>query len=106
MLGVSDEVLYITAENLVRTMANEIKVNSSNSGIGGVNEDCFNKVANLMNWTINLRKVNVKLDVVMTIITDLSSSLGEKFSAIVISDEFDEVCPAFVEFCGENSIIF
>lgn len=104
MVNVTDEVLYITAQNLVHLMAEEVKMGADNSDVG-VNDKCLKKICNLMNWTVSLHKVGVRLDVAITIITDLASALGTKFSSVLLSDEFDEVCPDFLKFCMDNSIL-
>ena len=104
MRNVTDEVLYITAQNIVHLMASEIDRHRADTP-AGVDDACLNKVSNLVNWVISLNKVGVRLDVSVTIITDLASAIGDKFSSIIMTDEFDEVCPEFGEFCIDNSIV-
>lgn len=104
MMNVTDEVLYITAQNIVHLMADEINRHQANTAYG-VDDECLKKVCNLMNWTVMLHKVGVRLDVAITIITDLCSAIGDKFSGIIMTEEFDEACPDFIQFCGDNHIV-
>lgn len=104
MTGLTDEVLYITAQNIVHLMAEEIKQHQADTN-SGVDEPTLKKVANLMNWCISLPKAGARLDVALTIITDLISAIGSAISSIISSDEFDEYCPEFIDFCVDNSIV-
>ena len=104
MVNVTDEVLYITAQNIVHLMADEIREHEADTE-SGVDDACLKKVCNLVNWVISLNKVGVRLDVSVTIITDLASAIGVKFSSILLTDEFDEACPEFGEFCLDNNIV-
>ena len=104
MSNVTDEILYITAQNIVHLAAEEVKQHKADTE-SGVDATCLKKIANLMNWCQSLPKAGVRLDVALTIITDLASALGPYFIAIITTDEFDEACPEFTEFCIDNAVV-
>ena len=104
MANMTDEVLYITAQNLVHLMAEEIRNNTASTP-SGVTDGCLKKLCNLMNWCTCLPSVGVRLDVAVTIISDLASSLGTGFSTILMTEEFDKVCPNFLQFCMDNNVV-
>lgn len=104
MNQVGDEVLYITAQNLVHLLSKEIKEHTAETP-SGVDDECLEKVCNTLNWIVDLGKAGVRLDVAVTIITDLESSLGERFGEIMISPDFDDHCPQFLEWCIANRIL-
>ena len=100
--GVSDEVLYITAQNVVHLARNVIQDGKVGAGYS---VECVKKIANLMNWCIALPKARVRVDVAISIIDDLVKAVGDDLTAIVLTDEFDEKCPDFIGFCKTNNII-
>ena len=104
MLNVTDEVLYITAQNLVHIMAEEIKQHQADTD-SGVDDVCMQRTTNLINWVLSLNKIGVRLDVSVTILTDLASALGERFHAILMADSFDTACPEFMQFAIDNDIV-
>ena len=108
MANVTDEVLYITAQNIVKLMAETIKSHIiGNPANGQVDDVGVEKICNLMNWTLDLHKAGVRLDVAITIIQDISSSLGNAFSnTVLVNPKFDELCPQFTEFAAKNSVVF
>ena len=105
MLNVTDEVLYITAQNLVHLMTQEIKSSYCATTSYFVTEACFKKVCNLMKWLVELQKVGVRLDVIVSITQDISTSLGNAFAAIVLDDAFDAGCPDFAKFCLDTGVM-
>ena len=104
MLGMSEEALYITAQNLVFLMNQDINKSQANTE-SGVTEDCFKRVCNLMNWCVSLPTVGVPLDLAIAIIQDLGNAAGQKIVQIVCTDAFDEMCPNYLEFAEKNRIV-
>ena len=105
MKNVTDEVLYITAQNIVHLMADDINRNQQADTETGVNEACLGRVVNLLNWCVSLPKAGVRLDVAITILTDLCSAIGSKFQIIITSEEIDEKCPELIQFCMDNAVV-
>lgn len=105
MLNVTDEVLYITAQNLVHLLSEDIKSHQKADSPTGVTDDCLKRVANLLNWCVSLPDAGVRIDVAITIITDLISAVGQPFQIIIMSDEINEVCPKLLQFCEENAAV-
>lgn len=104
MLNVTDEVLYITAQNIVGLLRNEIESHKAQT-VSGVDDKCLKTVGNTISWAVNLSRVGVRLDVPITIIRDLASAIGPAFGAIMLADEFDVICPDFTEFCSYNGVV-
>lgn len=103
MAGVSDEVLYITAQNLVHLLKQDIAEHAA-STLSGVDDECLKRVVNTISWVINLEKHGVRLDVAVTVITDLIAATGVGLATIILSSEIDEACPDFVNWCLRNHI--
>lgn len=104
MANVTDEVLYITAQNLVHLLKKDIDSHKSDT-ISGVDNECLMRVANTLNWVQSLTKNGVRLDVAITIITDLVAATGDGLGQIILSPEIDEACPSFIEWCLDNKIV-
>ena len=105
MLNVSDEVLYITAQNLVHLMAEDINQHQKPDSDTGVDNQCLTRACNLLNWCVNLPKAGVRIDVAITIISDLCSALGSRFQSIIVSEEIDERVPDLIQFCLDNQVV-
>lgn len=104
MATMGDEVLYITAQNLVHLLKAEIMEHRAETP-SGVDDACMKKVANTLNWVIGLNKHGVRLDVAITIITDLVSATGDALGQILIDPSFDEICPNFIKWAMENKVV-
>lgn len=104
MATMSDEILYITAQNLVHLLKSEIANHKAGTS-SGVDADCMRKVANTINWVISLNEHGTRIDVAITIITDLVSAAGDSLAQLIIDPEFDEACPNFIEWCDANKVI-
>lgn len=105
MLRVSDEVLYITAQNLVNLLAKDIKASKVPTD-AIVTPECLGRVANVLNWVIDMHGAGVRLDVSTSIISDLCQSVGHDMGMIIVGDEILEACPKFIPFCKEARISF
>ena len=101
----TDEVLYITAQNLVKLIKDTIKNNKVEGNESGVNQKCLQQVSNVFNWIIDVSQ-QIRLDLGVAMLNDLASACGRDFITLVMSDEFDISCPRFLAFCTENSIVF
>lgn len=105
LVDVSEEVLYITAQNIVALLSKEIKQHTDRTAEAGVDNQCLDKVAFLVDWLVRAYRAGVRFDIVCGIITDMSKSLGYAFTQIILCDEFDEKCPSFMKLCEENQSI-
>ena len=108
MAKVTDEVLYITAQNLVHLLKKDIeehKVKETEDNATGVDMECLIRVGNTLNWVQSLTKNGVRLDVAITIIADLAAAAGDGLTQIILSSEIDEICPNFLNWCEENKIV-
>ena len=89
MKGVGDEVLYLTAQTLVQVLSENLTLEN---------------VANSCNWIIDVGE-QVRLDTAISMIQDMSATIGGELRTIVMSDEFDEACPRFIEFAADNALL-
>ena len=101
--GLRDEVLYLTAQSLVQLLVEQIRKGLAADGFT-VTEECLEQVANVCNWIIDVGE-QVRLDTAISMLQDLSASVGSTMSTLVLSDRFDEICPRFVQFAVDNAIV-
>lgn len=98
-----DEVLYLTAQALVQQLVEDIRKNLRADGFS-VEEDCLERVANVCNWIIDVGE-QVRLDTAISMLQDLTASVGATLRTLVLSDAFDAICPRFVQFAVDNAIV-
>ena len=89
------QVMYLIIQSLIKTLASEL-------GKDCTSKKAFERTGNACNWLIDIS--NHSLDYAITGIKDLTSSVKE-FSAIVLDDEFDEICPRLLKFASDVNII-
>lgn len=94
--GLDSQVMYITIQNLISLLSKELKSSNSNETVV--------KVANVCNWLIALGR-QVKLDFAIMAFQDLGGHV-EEFKNLILSDEFDEICPELLNFTSENNVVF
>ena len=104
MKKVKDEVLYMTAQALVKAVADDIASNISKDGFS-VSEDCLQRVANACSWIMDIG-AKVRLDTAISMIRDMTVTVGSSFNTVLMSDEFDSICPGFTDFAVENRAVF
>ena len=118
MMSLSREVVYITAQkvtDLLKKLIESSQSNISNSAMdldkllnstSDADPKVIDKVANTINFFINLTKIGFKTDVVVGIISDIAQSIkAEVLFPIITSERFIKATPDFEEFIKENSII-
>jgi len=103
MKNLSDEVLYLTAQTLVQLMIDEIKEAKAATD-SGVNEECMNRISGACKWIVDVGN-KVRLDTAISIFQDITTTLGDDFKSIVLSEKFDEISPEFADFASENALI-
>ena len=102
MKNLTEEVLYLTAQSLVREMIEMIKLGTSVNG--ELTPEVLEMIANVFNWIIDVGE-DVRLDTAVSIIQDLTASCGNELRTAVLSEEFDESCPRFADFAEKNYIV-
>ena len=101
---VKDEVLYMTSQALVKAVAEDIAGNLSKDGFS-VSDECLARTANACSFMIDVGE-KVRLDTAISMIRDLSVTVGGSLQTLLMSEEFDEVCPRFAEFAVKNRLVF
>ncbi len=101
--GVSDEILYLTAQTLVRVLSEDIRGSWKQEEFG-VTDECMGHVANACNWIIDVGE-QVRLDAAISMIGDMMTGVGGELKAIIMTEEFDEACPRFAEFAADNAVL-
>ena len=96
------QVVYITMENLIKRLNGVIKDDMKTNR--DVSDACMKKVANAVNWVLDGAKIRV--DYAITGLRDLVNGVDEFTNIVAIDERFDTLCPRFLEFANENSIIF
>ena len=119
MNDVSEEVLYLTAQALVREMSDLLALpgtdDESPAELPSLEDDpladdfelspeTMEKTAHLLNWIMDVGE-KVRLDAAVSILQDLTMSAGTSLRPLILSDEFDEMCPRFAKFAEDNYII-
>lgn len=99
--GIKTEVMYITVQNLIKCIKDEIKTGKVGDS---VSEKAMKRIGNVCRWLVSVGN-KVKLDFAVMAFQDLASHVPE-FGSLVTTDEFDEVCPEFLEFCLDNHVVF
>jgi len=97
------QVIYIAIEHLIRAIDEIVENDNNFKSHGEISSESIKKVANAVRWIVDLS--SVRLDYGLTGIRDLTAG-SKNFGDIVLSDEFDELCPEFLKFCRANKIIF
>lgn len=93
------ETVYITIQSLVAS----VKLLIGKYTADDIPKDVFNKVANALNWAVDIGEV--RLDYAISALQDMSqiSTIGD---LIVTSDDLDIACPKLTQFTNDNNIIF
>lgn len=98
---VETEVMYIIVQNLIKCVKSELE----NNRVGDFYSDkSVTKVANVCNWLISVGR-KYKLDLAIMAFQDLGNHVDD-FKNLILSDDFDEVCPSLIEFTQENDVVF
>ncbi len=98
---VETEVMYIIVQNLVKSIKTELQ----NNQVGDTFADkSIKRIANVCNWLIAVGR-KYKLDFAIMAFQDLGNHV-EDFKKLLLTDEFDEVCPSLLEFTQENDVVF
>lgn len=98
---VETEVMYIIVQNLIKCVKSELE----NNRVGDFYSDkSVTKVANVCNWLISVGR-KYKLDLAIMAFQDLGNHVDD-FKNLILSDDFDKVCPSLIEFTQENDVVF
>lgn len=98
--GIRSEAIYIAIQQIVKLLVPMI---TSSTSKGNIPKESIEKTANAFNWVIGLGR----LDYVETLKKDLTDSEGSRLvTQILFTDEFDELCPGFMELSESKSKIF
>lgn len=98
---IESQVMYIIVQNLVRSLNNILTLGQSGMTFS---HEAEVKVANACNWVVGVG--NQSLDLAVMALTDLSQNVP-LFAVFVIQDEnFDSMCPKFLQFVKDNRIVF
>ena len=101
MKELSEEAMYLTAQTLVRYMAEDLQTAESAET---EDDTLVSRVGKIFDWIIGVGE-NVRLDTAITIIQDLTATTGDELRQLVLSESFDDVCPEFAEFALKNYIV-
>lgn len=105
MENVSEEILYLTAQALVQevhSILDDAKIDPA--GAPSADPVTVGKIANLLNWIVDVGE-NVRLDMAVSILQDLSIGSETALQSVVLDDEFDLLCPRFSKFAEDHYII-
>lgn len=94
------QVIHMTLQSTIRLFANRVKMAESK---GGITREIMIQAANLCNWIINLQYL--RLDYSILGLNDLIHSCPN-FVNIAMEDEFDRLCPKFMEFCSQHREVY
>lgn len=97
----STEVYFIVCENLISELHKVVEHNKTSAST--INDKAMQIVANVCKWGV--RMAEIKLEMAVVLFKGISQVI-RLFSAIIASDEFDELCPEFSDFALENTHIF
>ena len=102
--NMSTEVLYLTSQGVTHLLMQEFNNTPSDGSKCAVNEKSLNKLGNVFRFLIKLEQVSVTtgFDAAVTVIREMNDALGSNFSRALTSDEFDEVCPEFLEWASSH----
>lgn len=96
------EVVYLAIESLISEMNKELA--STKDPSGEYSDAEIRRMANAAQWIIDAGKVT--LDYGIMGIRDIGNGV-DGFTEIVVMDErFDKMCPDFLQFAVDNSIVF
>lgn len=94
------QVIYIAIESIIKQLNGELK--AANKVNGNYPSNIVKRVANAANWLVDA--ASVKLDYGIMGARDLCTAVQD-ISSIILDEDFDSVCPAFLQFCKKNSIL-
>ena len=97
------QVIYIAIEHLIRALDDLLEHDSQFKAKDEPSKETLEKSANTIRWLVDL--ASVRLDYAVTGIRDLAHG-SSNFGNLMLKDEFDQVCPEFLQFCHANNIIF
>lgn len=101
MANVDTEVAYIVIQNLIKVVANNLKMGKTTNGFS---DGAVKTVATVTKWLIAVGR-KVKLDLAVMALRDLSSYVPD-FKNLILMESFDEICPELLEFSSENAAIY
>ena len=99
--SIETEVMYIIVQNLIKCVKAELQ---NNTTADFFTDKAVTRVANVCNWLISVGR-KYKLDLAIMAFQDLGNHV-EEFKKLLLTDQFDEVCPSLLEFCRENDVVF
>lgn len=94
------QVIYIAIESIIKQLNGELK--AANKVNGNYPSSIVKRVANAANWLVDA--ASVKLDYGIMGARDLCTAVQD-ISSIILDEDFDSVCPTFLQFCKKNSIL-
>lgn len=98
-----EEILYLTAQNLVNYVAVHLK--SEGTGSIFIQSDADDLIVRACDWAIDLGE-KVRLDAAVLIFHDLVDALGPELSSFMLSERFRSRCPRFAGFAVDNALVF
>lgn len=102
MQNLSGEALIITIQSVIKNLAEILKKHKK--GADSFDKPALQAAVAVARWIIEISKV--RIDDAMIAITDLTKGVPDFTMLIVCTDEFDTLCPDFIEFCVANGATF
>lgn len=99
-VGYEMQVLHLAIQNLVRILGKELKESKANHG--NYSKEVMVRTGNACNWLIDISKTS--LDMSVMAIRDLVNTV-KGFDEILMSDNFDTICPRFPEFAQRQGVM-
>ncbi len=94
------QIIHLSIQASIRLFKSHIEMGSHGGNYKG---KIMQEAANLCKWIVSLQRL--RLDYSTIGVSDLNDACPE-IRQIIMSDEFDDVCPEYIEFCQEHNMVY
>lgn len=100
MIATDPQVIHLSIQAAIRLFKSHLEMGANKGSYKG---KIVQEAANLCKWIVSLQKL--RLDYATIGVRDLSDTCPE-IVQIMMTDEFDDICPEYMEFCEKHIKVY